>query len=106
MVRPPDKSGNVKQYLTRVIEERKGIESFPTKRETQLSANKDMIRESRKDRESMMTNESLNRIGQVRESLTFSTWSINRRPKTTLRKGRRRRQKKEQSSKQWNRKWI
>ena len=72
LVRPPDKSGDVKQYLTRVSEERKGVQNFPTKRETQLTANKDMDRESRKDRESLelKTNESLNRIGQVRVSLT------------------------------------
>jgi hypothetical protein len=72
LVRPPDKSGDVKQYLTRVSEERKGVQNFPTKRETQLAANKDMDRESRKDRESLelKTSESLNRIGQAKESLT------------------------------------
>ena len=53
MVIPPDKSGDVKQYLTRVSEERKGVQNFPTKRETQLIANKDMDQESRKDRESL-----------------------------------------------------
>jgi len=33
LVRPPDKSGEVKEYLTRVSEERKGPIVFPTERE-------------------------------------------------------------------------
>ena len=58
--------------MTRVSEERKGVQNFPTKRETQLIANKDIEQESRKDRESLelKTSESLNRIGQAKESLT------------------------------------